>query len=83
MKTPKNSLKHPIADLIKQLQSLPPGTTFEYHYDENDFYGGEVPDMELGTSYRLAVDICEGFSPSRYDEPLMRLFQKDLIEKQA
>lgn len=64
-RTPSNALKWPIIDLIKRLQSLPEGTTYEYDNDPSDFWGGEVPDMDLGTGYQLKVNIVEGFNPPR------------------
>lgn len=68
MKTPTNAAKHPISELIEKLQKLPAGTTFEYQEGEDSscFFGGETPDMELGTAYQFGVVIVEGFNPSRY-----------------
>ncbi len=64
-RTPVNAEKHPISDLIAILQKLPPGTTFKYVEDEQHYYGGEVPDRELGTAYQLCVIVVNGFDPPR------------------
>ncbi len=61
MNMPSNSLKHPIAELIERLAKLPRGSTYEEC--EPELYGGEMDD--LGTSYQLRIDICEGFNPER------------------
>ena len=61
--TPSNQCKHPISELIERLQKLPDGTTYEI-VDES-LYGGEVPYGDLGTSYQMQIDICEGFNPPR------------------
>jgi hypothetical protein len=63
MLKPDNALPNPISKLIQHLQSLPEGSTFQY--EEAPFYGGETPDHNLGTSYQLRIDICEGFNPPR------------------
>lgn len=61
MLEPVNKLHRPIEDLIKHLQKLPPGTTYE---ETNGVgYGGQTqkPDGTwLGTSYHIELDICEG-----------------------
>jgi hypothetical protein len=63
MLKPENALANPISKLIQHLQILPEGTTFVYL--EAPFYGGETKDHNLGTSYQLRVDICDGFNPPR------------------
>jgi hypothetical protein len=63
MKTPINALKHPIEKLIAHLQSLPLGTTYEEV--EGELFGGETPYQELGTGYKMCVNIIEGFNPPR------------------
>lgn len=60
---PTNKLQHPISRLIKRLQDLPEGTTYEEC--EKEFWGGETPTDELGARYRLRIDIVEGFNPPR------------------
>lgn len=59
-KMPSNALKHPISRLIEQLQQLPPNTTYEEIGEEAVFYGGQTG--ELGTSYKLVFDVCEGLT---------------------
>lgn len=63
MQIPSNALGTPIEELIKRLQGLPPGTTYEEH--ECEFYGGETPGSTLGTGYKLVFSIVEGFNPPR------------------
>lgn len=63
VKLPSNKLKHPISKLIKSLQNLPEGTTYET--SEEIFWGCEAPKVDLGTSYQYTINIVEGFSPPR------------------
>lgn len=66
VKLPANKMKNPISRLIEELQKLPEGTTYEETSEDGMLYGGEVPEMELGTSYRRVIDITEGFDPPRF-----------------
>jgi hypothetical protein len=56
-KLPKNKKNYPIGELVGRLINTPTGTTFSYQ--EGELYGGETKD--LGTGYRMIVDITEGF----------------------
>lgn len=62
-KLPSNKLKYPISDLIKDLQKLPVGTTYEE--EEGELWGGETDDRDLGTEYQRKINIVEGFNPAR------------------
>lgn len=55
-----NAAQYPIEKLIKELQDLPPGTT--YTENEGAFYGGQtkVENGVLGTAYQLNCDIVLG-----------------------
>lgn len=57
---PANALKYPIEQLIKQLQALPPGTTFEE--EEGEYHGGQcvIDGKKLGTGYKRRINIVEG-----------------------
>jgi hypothetical protein len=63
-KLPKNKGKYPIGELVSRLVNAPTGTTFDYQ--EGELYGGETQDM--GTGYRMIVDITEGFRKSESEE---------------
>lgn len=62
---PSNSLRKPVSELIRYLQGLPEGTTYQETEEGSLFYGGETPEQDLGTAYRMVIDIVEGFNPPR------------------
>lgn len=63
MQLPSNKREKPISELIQRLQALPEGTTFDE--EEPEWWGGEDPNMDLGTGYTLRINIVEGFNPPR------------------